>query len=127
MGKNYYGKQIPTAEHLNKIAQQVLQGELGVVKTMLESFEPIHIGKSSAGWRFLFDGNNQEWKTIQEFKDWIANYEIYDEYGGKYTQEEFWIEVEAKQLAPTSTSKSRNPYWYIVVDNYEFSTSTNFC
>lgn len=126
MGKNFYGKQIPTAEHLNKIAQQVLQGELGVVKTMLKSFEEVHIGKSSVGWRFLFDGNNQEWKTIQQYKDWIANYEIYDEYGNKYTQEEFWKMVEEKQ-SEVAASKKSNPNWYIVVDGYEFSTSTNFC
>lgn len=127
MGKNYYGKQIPTTEQLNSIAQQVLQGELGVVKTMLESFEEVHLGKSSAGWRFLFNGNSQEWKTIQEYKDWTAQYQIYDEYGVSYSHEAFWKMVESKQIETLATTKSQNPSWYIIIDGYEFSTSTSFC
>lgn len=127
MGKNYYGKKIPTAEQLNKIAQKVLQGELGVVKTLLESFDEIHIGKSSAGWRFLFDGNGQKWETIQEFKDWVAEYQIYDEYGTYYSQEEFWKMVEEKQAETPAITKTQNSSWYVIVDEYEFSTSTNFC
>lgn len=127
MGKNYYGKQIPTAEHLNNMAQKVLQNELGVVKTMLESFEEIHIGKSSAGWKFLFNGNNQEWKTIQEYKDWIEQYQIYDEYGTSYSHEAFWAMIESKQNETAAITKSQNSSWYIIIDDYEFSTVTNFC
>lgn len=111
---------------MNNIAQQVLQGNLSVVKAMLESFDSIHIGKSSAGWRFLFDHNNQHWDTFEQYKEWISQFEIYSEYGTKYTQEEFWNIVEEKQSSVNAIEKTKNPAWYIIIDGYEFSSSPDF-
>ena len=126
MGTNYYGKRIPTQEQLENIAQKVLQGELDVVKIMLEPFEEIHIGKSSSGWRFLFDHNNAPWETFEEYKKWISEFQIYSEYGVQNSQKEFWDMVEKTQKNKSAIEQIQNLSWYHIIDGYEFSSATNF-
>jgi hypothetical protein len=72
---------------------------------------PIHIGKSSMGWKFLFHDVNEPywsvpvvWHTYDEVKDWLykntvvsKNYVIIDEYDGRVEYEEFIDLVEYKQ------------------------------
>ena len=127
MGTNFYGKKIPTKKQLEEIADTVLQGKLEIVKEMLEDFETIHIGKSSGGWRFLFDHNSCVRPTFEEYKEWVSEFEITSEYGEKVSQEDFWKLVERKQTEKSSIEKTNHPEWYIIIDGYEFSTSTNFC
>lgn len=48
-------------------------------------YDSIHIGKSSAGWKFLFH-TQKEYKTFEEFKNWILTQDEYifkDEYSNK--------------------------------------------
>ena len=67
-----------------------------------KSEEREHIGKSSAGWKFLF----QSTTTIKTFRDWqekIYNHienggKLVDEYGREHTQTYFWNMVTSKQL-----------------------------
>ena len=127
MGTNYYGKKIPPAENLNAIAVQMLRGNISTVKIMLEPFEEIHIGKNSLGWRFLFNHNNRYVVSIEEHKDWLQEYQIFYENGEIFTFEEFWSMVEIKQRQEPVTKKSVNFDQYIIIDGYEFSTSTEFC
>jgi len=67
--------------------------------------EPIHIGKASAGWKFLFQGYNginnelviqniEDWKEFLSREDMV----ILDEYERKYDYDEFFAFVEEKQL-----------------------------
>jgi len=66
-------------------------------------FEEKHIGKSSAGWQFNFQGYNAEQHRppIMSFEDWKkeldANGKIVNEYGKECSFEEFVKMVEDKQ------------------------------
>jgi hypothetical protein len=58
----------------------------------------IHIGKSSAGWKFTFAWNSGDYyKSLQEMKDWLKGRKITDEYGRKITRAKFWAMVRAKE------------------------------
>lgn len=127
MGTNYYGKKIPTQQELKSIAEMVLEGHIFAAKVQIESFEKIHIGKSSAGWRFCFNHQGEKWLDFSDFKKFVSQFEIFDEYGTPYTQDEFWEMVEKKQKAPNCLHNSSNPEWYKIVGEYEFSSSTEFC
>lgn len=73
--------------------------------------EPIHIGKSSMGWMFLFQDANEPyrevpvvWHTYEEVKDWLYKYtvksQIYiilDEYDEIVDFDEFIDLIERKQ------------------------------
>lgn len=72
---------------------------------------PLHIGKSSSGWMFLFCGyqdyelnsyNYDERININSYKDWVKylsndDIVILNEYDEEYTLEEFLFLVNAKQ------------------------------
>lgn len=54
MGTNIYGRKIPTKQELQSISEMVLEGNLFAAKQQINQYEQIHIGKRSAGWKFLF-------------------------------------------------------------------------
>jgi hypothetical protein len=69
-----------------------------VCKACSRSDEQIHIGKSSVGWEFSFAWNDGEYyKNIDEFKIWLSDKEIVNEYDEPVTQDEFWSMVQAKK------------------------------
>lgn len=143
MGTNYNARPIKAIENIAKRADEArdeirsysrnssielddIIDEWAAMKT--KECEDIHIGKSSAGWRFLFNHNN--WKyynNIAEMQKWLKDYKIVDEYNRECTQEEFWAKVLEKQSSPSALQKGSDKSWYITKDGYEFSTSTNFC
>ena len=58
--------------------------------------EPLHIGKSSAGWKFSFQGYPDHDPPLTSWKAWrefLVNLQIRDEYGGTITLEELqeWV------------------------------------
>ena len=63
-----------------------------------------HIGKSSMGWKFLFQAYAFEegiQPSIKTNRDWRAltslpNYKIFDEYGEEWSDERFWNFVNKK-------------------------------
>lgn len=71
-----------------------------------------HIGKSSAGWIFLFqayefeEGAQPEIKTIEDWKVLLFNehYKIYDEYDREWGVNDFWDLVQNKQKDETNRS-----------------------
>jgi len=73
--------------------------------------EIIHIGKSSAGWKFLFRGyqkesdytsvrNDLNINSIEDWGEFLSNdeYVILDEYDDEISYEDFFALVEDKQL-----------------------------
>ena len=79
MGTNYYVKRDP-CPHCGR------------------SDDRLHIGKSSFGWTFTFQGT----ETIRSEDDWrreLAKPDviIQDEYDRPVTQEEFWLMVDSKR------------------------------
>ena len=73
--------------------------------------EPIHIGKSSFGWKFLFQTQNNNWNdppvvwnTYGQVRDWLKKYTvesteyvIIDEYDKIITYDDFLKLVKNKQ------------------------------
>lgn len=63
-------------------------------------YDEIHLGKSSAGWRFAFQ-ETDEIKSYPQFLKWLEDnkkdYNIVDEYGKKITIEKLVSLIEAKQ------------------------------
>jgi hypothetical protein len=61
-------------------------------------YDQIHLGKSSAGWRFTFQGNHgQYYKDVPEMKKWLKGKTITDEYGNTLSYKAFWGMVSRKQ------------------------------
>lgn len=79
MGTNYYTKttKCPTCGHKP---------------------EGIHLGKSSAGWRFSFQYNGGKYyKSFQGMRKWLNYMKIENEYGEEVSYEDFFEMVEEKQ------------------------------
>ena len=88
MGTNYYHR-INICEHCNRYNER-------------------HIGKSSAGWQFSFQGYDAEQHrpAIMSFEDWKrelqAEGKIFDEYGGVISLDDFIKRVEDKRSQPNN-------------------------
>ena len=56
--------------------------------------ETIHIGKRSCGWKFCWDAHDFRYfkPTKESLIEWLKSGDIYDEYGEKYTFDQFWNE-----------------------------------
>ena len=93
--------------------------------------EPIHIGKSSLGWKFCFQTQNNQWdeppvvwNTFNQVKEWLYKYTvenpiyaIVNEYDDVVTYDELIDLVELKQSAENEDdfTYARN------VDGYRFT------
>lgn len=98
--------------------------------------EPIHIGKSSLGWKFNFQSHNDTWReppviwnTYNQVMDWLQKYTvdsdeyvILDEYDKRVPLEDLKALIANKQNIknPDDFTYSRN------VDGYRFS-DREFC
>lgn len=98
--------------------------------------EPIHIGKSSIGWKFLFQAQNNNWNnppvvwnTYEQVRDWLKKYTvesteyvIIDEYDEIITYDKFLELVKNKQDIenPDNFTYCRNVNGYRFTDS-EFS------
>ncbi|MFH9072705.1 hypothetical protein [Streptomyces alboflavus] len=68
--------------------------------------EELHLGKSSAGWRFLFQAG-QDWPREKAYSLWVERAKsgvINDEYGRTVTLDELLALVEAKQGGRSHTA-----------------------
>ena len=96
--------------------------------------EPIHLGKSSAGWQFSFQYNGGKYyKNVAEMKEWLKDKAILDEYGNSINNKEFWAMVDRKQNEAGNKNhalemiKSKDSsYNENVIDGYSF-TDAQFC
>lgn len=106
------------------------------------SFEPLHIGKSSGGWKFLFapypELNLTSWAAWQRHLE-ETSAEIVDEYGSAVSFEELRDLVESKQrpdmldannassmqYGPTPRSE-RHQFETADPQGYRFSTTADF-
>lgn len=69
-------------------------------------FDERHIGKSSGGWQFSFQGYRDIMPAIRSFLDWKRELEsggkIFDEYNREVSFDEFVEFVESKQSEPNN-------------------------
>jgi hypothetical protein len=115
MGTNFYCKHIPTEEEYNKMQEALTNQQLDKLEELLnEAKKEYHIGKRSYGWQFLFAphiklrvGFENSGKAVSPWENTLASLkeylsrpdvEIYDEYGRKFTPDEFWNEEVGESL-----------------------------
>lgn len=91
-----------------------------------------HIGKSSAGWPFIFAEYPSKWDTepvINTYPSWLKFLDdgmvlIYDEYGRELTLDEFKTVVENRpKNLPEGGLRYDDFRWYKNVDGYWFFRS----
>ena len=100
------------------------------VRTKPTTARPIHIGKSSMGWLFLFEVQNQTWadppviwNTYEQVKNWLhkytvehTDYVIIDEYDEVISYDDFIDLVETKQ---------KDEFCLRNVDNFHYAQNVN--
>lgn len=105
------------------------------VKTTPTVSDPIHIGKSSYGWLFLFQEQDEPyheppvvWHNIEEVRQWlyrhtveIGDYAIVDEDDEMIQFGDFMNMVESKQRDPRCNRNPDNFYYSKNVDGYRFT------
>jgi len=95
MGTNYYCYPKYTNEQKLGLIKKISNDE---AVTSNDIKERIHIGKSSAGWRFLFNPTIIEnLNSLDGLKTFLENSIIYDEYKGELPNKDFWEMVGAKE------------------------------
>ena len=87
-----------------------------------QSKQRLHIGKSSAGWRFNFDGADLKTMDINKIKEKLKHGNIENEYGEEFSFDEFWEIVEDKQKE--NDARSQNDKYTEIIDGYEISNTT---
>lgn len=115
MGTNYYSKRITSEEEYAKMQEALTNKQLDKVQELIsQSQKEYHIGKRSYGWQFLFAPHIKlrngfpnsgqvvsPWEnTLASIKEYLSrpDVEIYDEYGQKFTPEQFWNEEVGDSL-----------------------------
>lgn len=102
--------------------------------------EPLHIGKSSAGWLFVFHQINDTWddppviwNTYNQVKEWLKKYTvdsdeyvILDEYDKIISFDEFFRMVDSKQNDEQCKNNKENFDYCLNVDGYRFD-NREFC
>lgn len=87
----------------------------------------IHLGKSSAGWLFLFR-DNKEFHTYPQFKEWLKNnvdtgeYVLFNEYNEEITKDYLLDLIDKKQADEHNLSNPDNfNYNTKNIDGYRFT------
>lgn len=126
MGTNYYAIPKLTNDLQIKMIKAVIENQMNELRLMARDY--IHIGKSSAGWPFLFNHNNWEhYNSVKDLGDWLDKCEIVDEYNRVVDIKLFKEIVEDKQkFGINKFTESEHASYYIIKDGYAFSTSTEF-
>ena len=79
-------------------------------------FTEIHIGKSSGGWRFVFQYIPNAFEKVTDWMEATVHGEIMDEYGHPCTFTEFWTTVDIKQKERSQSGLEG----FRDVDGYDF-------
>jgi hypothetical protein len=154
MGTNYYSVNQPSHDEKKVMFGLILDDKYDELKNYVdETTDEVHIGKSSAGWQFLFNHNNEKYYELN--KDSIDKYlrrenrKIVDEYGVEISVDDFWKKVDEKKdgynnylyytdekrkkdassifSVPHEKSKYDDGYYQIMSDDLFFSSSDSFC
>lgn len=97
MGTNFYLKRKLSEDKKQELINELNQDNYEKCEKILYNNRPIHIGKRSYGWKFLWNANDFKYfkPTKDSLLEFLKSGEIVDEYGNKYTFDEFWnIELD---------------------------------
>ena len=102
MGTNFYAiKQLPNSIK-GKICELIEIDRYDEAKKLFDdNYEKIHIGKSSFGWKFIFDYNHFKYYDLnrKSINDFLCRNDVklYDEYGEQVSIDDFWRLVDSKK------------------------------
>lgn len=114
------GTNFELRERINKEKKEKLKSLIDEEKweDLIDNIpENIHIGKRSTGWKFLWDAHDFRYfnLTKESLIEWLKSGDIYDEYGEKYTFDQFWNEeiwFDGLDWAEYYEKYEKNPYSY---------------
>lgn len=100
MGVNIYLVPQPSNEDWEIIKEAANNKDWNAIQNVTKELDdPIHIGKASVGWQFLFASNDSYYEdTRDSIESFIrkavkhGTYCLEDEYGQSMTPDEFWTE-----------------------------------
>lgn len=104
MGTNYYAVRKATEEQKEKVITLIKDNNFEIANNELQELiknTKVHLGKSSYGWKFVFNHNNKKFyelnrKSIIDFLN-QDNIRIEDEYGNEIYLSAFWKMVKEKE------------------------------
>ena len=131
MGTNYYARILPTKERKEKLKKLIDEDKLDEIANLYQELyvdSEIHLGKRSAGWKFLFNPNYEKYYPLT--KEGLLNFLkqdniiIYNEYfkdnDGKYeysddpdsaSEEYLWTPEQFMEMAINWGNNPNNPGW----------------
>ena len=118
MGTNYYAIKKLNSELKVEIITAVVEGQIYTLQKLIP--ETIHIGKSSAGWNFLFNHNNWEHYNAETILEYLADCHIVNEYGDEVPFCEFTDMVTVKSHFKRETQYGE------MINGFNFSNYTEF-
>lgn len=92
MGTNFYLLKKLSSEKKKEAIKAVEEDNYDAAREILsDNGLSTHIGKRSSGWRFLWNANDFIYfkPNAESLKEWLKSGDIIDEYGRKYTYEQF--------------------------------------
>lgn len=156
MGTNFYATEVPTVGKLIEMEQAIANKQLKLLSYLVGNIKSYHIGKRSSGWQFLFSPHIKSrqgfwdsgrivspWEdTLESIKEYLSreNVSIEDEYGRKYTSEEFWKEINpclyndpehinSNQYYQKTKEQEfilNDPFDYTTIEGLRFATCDDF-
>ena len=131
MGTNYYARILPTKERKEKLKKLIDEDSFDEIEDLYQELyvdTEIHLGKRSAGWKFLFNPNYEKYYPLT--KEGLLNFLkqdniiIYNEYfkcnNGKYeysddpdsaSEEYLWTPEQFMEMAINWGNNPNNPGW----------------
>ena len=148
MGTNFYIKKYMTPEQKKEVIDAINNDQYDEARDIMNEVKDIHIGKRSAGWKFLWDANEFKYfePTKESLIEWLKSGQIIDEYDQEFTFDEFWNDClngfwDGYDAITYEKDHPERNYWRknisqfygipvtkdeFYIDNLRFSVSTDF-
>lgn len=148
MGTNFYIKKYMTPEQKKEVIDAINNDQYDEARDIMNEVKDIHIGKRSAGWKFLWDANEFKYfePTKESLIEWLKSGQIIDEYDQEFTFDEFWNDClngfwDGYDAITYEKDHPERIYWRknisqfhgipvtfgeFYIDNLRFSVSTDF-
>lgn len=102
MGTNYYRRGLLNEDQKKAFERAIQISDFQKVDEFYNIYKKVHIGKASAGWKFLWDANYFQYfePNKESIYKWLKEGIIIDEYGKIQPYEEFIKYIEERSKSP---------------------------
>lgn len=124
MGTNFYVRQKVSQQQKVEMEDAIAKDDWSTLVKLIP--EEVHIGKRSAGWKFLWNANNFEYfqPNKESLIEFLKSGQIYNEYNENFTFDQFWndeikhfIEEDSLYDIESYYKENPNPYKHYVDSN----------